>query len=1153
MVLKPAREWIRPAAACVVVGLLGLIVQSSVEAAERSAELRRFEGKIRPLLVTRCGKCHSGPKPKGGLDLSRVDGLMGGGRSGPIVVPGNPTGSLLMQVIRRRGKGRMPPDAPLEESQILELVTWVKNGAVVPGADDKGTRKTGSTITGDDRDWWSFRSLDPGRVPVIPGDRWSRTPIDRYILARLTEEKLAPSPEASRRTWIRRATFDLWGLPPTPEAVKAFEADHAPGAFSRVVDRLLASPRYGERWSRHWLDVVRYADTNGGGFDYVYPNAWRYRDYVVRAFNRDTPYDRFLLEQLAGDLLEPSQDDQREVDRLLATGMLTLAPKGLGTQDKEQMAMDVVDDQIDVLGRSLMGLTLACARCHDHKFDPVLTSDYYALAGIFRSTVSVQDMDKNPSYWPERSLEAPSISRARKRHAEETKQVAAAMSKIVTAGNKRVIDDARKRLPEYLLAAAAIYHTRGDRAAVAHWPFDAATGKTVVATVGPGGRLANVSSQAPGKVPTRVEDGQIGRALRFGRGRVVEADAKALQPLAFAKSGDFSVSTWIRAPQGYTPKTADSVIAATFKSEAMWFIALRPGPYNGVYLRHYSGTSSVDIKPSSDQLPLLVDGKWHHLVVTSDRDADGIMYLDGRVVGRTPIKAVSSIADFGVPVALQLGASTNGFAGDLDDVAIWDRVIDAAEVTRLFQQGTMDGVPLDVAAVERKRSRKKATVPVEELLKRHRLVPSIARRLSRELVAAAGRKTSVLHPLTSELPPDVDQVKARVDLDSPVLVKRLSAKDGPIVPGTDAQAFYLPEVRKQLVALQARSRQLAAVVFPKLNSAMIAFDDKKPVDLRVHVAGDNRRLGDVVPRGFPVVLLDPDQSEEKIAAGTSGRLELARWLTRPEHPLTARVMVNRIWGWHFGEGLVRTPDNFGQLGEEPTHPHLLDHLAGTFVRDGWSLKRLHRRIMLSSVYRQASNSRESAQVVDADNRFLWRMSRRRLEAEPFRDAMLAVSGVMDSQMFGTFQTWKPKVFSVDDANNETANFRTRRRSLYMPVVRTTLHEMMELFDVGDPNSITSRRSNTTVAHQALFLLNNEFVQERARGLADRVRAVSGDQGRQIEQAWWLVLSRPPTPAETSRASAFLAASRKTPGGDSRKAWTSLAAALFSLNEFLFID
>ncbi|MEE3366519.1 MAG: DUF1553 domain-containing protein, partial [Planctomycetota bacterium] len=265
------------------------------------------------------------------------------------------------------------------------------------------------------------------------------------------------------------------------------------------------------------------------------------------------------------------------------------------------------------------------------------------------------------------------------------------------------------------------------------------------------------------------------------------------------------------------------------------------------------------------------------------------------------------------------------------------------------------------------------------------------------------------------------------------------------------------------------------------------------------------------------------------------------------------VLVNRVWGWHFGEGLVRTPDNFGQLGEEPSHPRLLDHLAATFLHDGWSLKRLHRRIMLSSVYRQASTSRESAMVVDADNRFLWRVSRRRLEAEPFRDAMLAVAGGLDSQMFGTFQKWKPKLFSVDDSNSETANFKTRRRSLYMPVVRTTLQEMMELFDVGDPNSINSRRTNTTVAHQALFLLNNEFVQERAQGLADRVLAHSGDEGGQIEQAWWLVLSRPPTSVEKSRAVEFLAGARKTAGGNSRRAWTSLARALFSLNEFLFVD
>jgi len=654
--VKRVCHWSRSTVPSVTFVLLGMVICLPAEAADRATELQRFEAKIRPLLVSRCGKCHSGPKPKAGLDLSRVAGLMSGGRSGPVVVPGNPTGSLLMQAIRRQGKGRMPPDAPLNGVHVLELVTWIKNGAIVPDAGDKGTRENGSTITRDDRDWWSFRSLAPGQVPTVSGDRWSRTPIDRYILARLTQEKLAPSPDADRRTWIRRATFDLWGVPPSPEAVQAFEADHAPGAFARVVDRLLASPRYGERWARHWLDIVRYADTNGGGFDYVYPTAWRYRDYVVRAFNRDTPYDRFLVEQIAGDLLEPSKDDQREVDRLLATGMLTLAPKGLGEQDKELMAMDVVDDQIDVLGRSLMGLTLACARCHDHKFDPVLTSDYYALAGIFRSTVSVRDMNKNPSYWPEQTLEAPSVSRARKRHAEQTKVVAAAMSKITTTGNKRLVDDARTRLAEYLLAAAAIYHTRGDRPAVAHWAFDAPAGTTVPATAGPGGRLANVSGKKPDPVPRRLDDGRIGRALRFATGQVVEIDPSALQSLSFGKDGDFSVSTWIRAPKGYRPGTADSIVAATFKTKAIWFIALRPGNYQGVYLRHYDGKSAVDIMPSTDQLPLLTDGKWHHLAVTSDRDADGIMYIDGQVVGRKAIRTVSSASDFSVPVSLKLGA-----------------------------------------------------------------------------------------------------------------------------------------------------------------------------------------------------------------------------------------------------------------------------------------------------------------------------------------------------------------------------------------------------------------------------------------------------------------------------------------------------------------
>jgi len=1141
---------------CVAWAMLGLLAPAESWATDRAAELQRFERKIRPLLAKRCSKCHSGPKPKAGLNLVDVGLLMDGGRSGPVIVPGNPTGSLLVQAIRRRGKKRMPPDAPLESGDVLELVSWIKNGAVVPvagGAGVAGKREPGGVITDDDRQWWSFRPLDPGVVPVVPGDVWSRSAIDRYILSRLLEEKLTPSGAATRRAWIRRATYDLTGLPPTPEAVRSFEADADPGSFARVVDRLLASPRYGERWARHWLDVVRYADTNGGGFDYVYPTAWRYRDYVVRALNLDLPYDTFLVEQLAGDLLPGTDDERRAVERKLATGMLTLAPKGLGMQDKELMAMDVVDDQIDVLGRSLMGLTLACARCHDHKFDPVLTADYYALAGIFRSTVSLSDLTKNPSYWPEQSLQRPSDRLAGEQHDARTKATATAISKIVSVANRRLVADCRKRLDEYLLVASAMHHTRGDRGAVAHWPFDGPSGKNVAATSGPSGMLANTSGKDGGLVPTRIEDGQVGRALRFGTGRIVEIDAKALKPIVLGRANDFSVGVWLRAPGGYKPGTADSIVAANYKSQAMWFIALRPGSYNGVYLRHYNGAAAVDIKPSSNLLPVLTDGKWHHLAVTSDRDAMGILYVDGKRAGQTSIAAVSTTADYSVPVSMKLGASTNGFAGDLDDVAIWDRVLDPGEVTRLFDLGHRADSPQDVATVERLRPRKQGAPSVAELLKSHRLVPSLARGLSREILAAAGKPGAVLYDLAREIPADVQQVRSQVDLDSPKLASRLDGKQTPLVPGPDAEAFYPADQRKELATLKDRAARLAAVTIARPVKAMVAFDSKKPSDLRVHVAGDNRRLGEVVSRGFPRVLLRKDQPAVKIPPHASGRLELARWLTRADHPLTARVMVNRVWQWHFGEGLVRTPDNFGQLGEEPSHPGLLDHLAETFITDGWSLKRLHTRILLSAVYRQASASRERPMQVDADNRLLWRMSRRRLEAEPFRDAMLAVSGGLDSQMYGTLQSWKPKEFSVDDGNRETANFKTLRRSLYLPVVRTTLHQMMELFDVGDPNSVTSRRANTTVPHQALFLLNNPFVQQRSRGLAERVLAWSDDEAQQVERAWWLVLSRPPSTSEMARARQFLAAARQSTAGGSRQAWTSLAWALFSLNEMLYLD
>jgi hypothetical protein len=1121
------------------------------EAAGRADELAKFEKRIRPLLIARCGKCHSGKAPKAGLDLLDVKRLMAGGRSGPVIVPGNATGSRLVQAVRRTGRGRMPPDKPLLDSQIVDLVTWVRNGAVVSGPLSGDRRRGGDRITEGDREWWSFRPVVAVPVPGSDSpDRWSRSPIDRFVLARLVEEGLRPSEPADRRTLLRRATFDLWGVPPTPEEVEAFLRDRSPEAFARVVDRLLASPRYGERWGRHWLDVVRYADTNGGGFDYVYPNAWRYRDYVIASLNRDLPYNRFLVEQIAGDLLPPADDDETAIARLVATGFLTLAPKGLGMQDKELMAMDVVDDQIDVVGRALMGLTFSCARCHDHKFDPLLMTDYYALAGIFRSTVSLTKFDKNPSGWPERPVEAPSVKRARLEHKRRVSENTTAIDGIVSVHNRQLVQDARRRLVEYLFVAAAVYHAGEGKSAVAHWPFDSISGATVSATAGPVGRLSNTSGKADGPRPLLVDDGKIGKALRFsGQGAIVDVKPGQLDVVSLGKTGDFSVSLWLRAPSGYKPATADSIVSAKYKS-SMWFIALRPGGFNGIYLRHYNGKAAVDIKPSTDQLPRLTDGGWHHVAFTSDRDGSGLVYLDGQPSGRTGIKPVSGTADYSKPESLRIGASTNGFRGDLDDVALWDRVLEPAEIGELFRLGGRKESPVDVAAIQRRRVTSDGRPSIKDLLGKHRVVPSLARRLARELNASAGREESPLFRLTVRRPVSLEEVSKLVDLESPALAKRLDAKTTPLVPGTDAAGFYPDAVRGKLENLQKTARQLSGVRFPKPGMAMVAFDAGTPADIAVHVAGSTKQLGAVVPRGFPRVLGGPGPV---IGSGNSGRLELARWLTRPGHPLTARVMVNRLWQWHFGEGLVRTPDNFGQLGEEPTHPRLLDWLAATFVGDGWSLKRLHRRIMLSSVYRQASTARPDSIVVDGDNRWLWRMNRRRLEAEPFRDAMLSVSGHIDPALYGTFQTWKTGDFSINDTNQEIAKFQTRRRSVYLPVVRTSLHEMMELFDVGDPNSITSRRSATTVAHQALFLMNSPFVQARSRGLAARVIAEVSRESERIERAWMLVLSRLPRPAERTRAVEYLAAARKQNGGDDQLAWASLAWALFSLNEFLYVD
>jgi hypothetical protein len=645
---------------------------------------------------------------------------------------------------------------------------------------------------------WSFLPMAHPALPEVSKPEWVRNEIDRFVLSRLDAQGLTPAPEANRATLIRRATYDLWGLPPTPDEVQAFLADTASDAYERLIERLLASPRYGERWGRHWLDVARYADSNGLDENLAYVNAFRYRDYVVDAWNADKPYDQFVREQLAGDLLPCEGDESLRYEQMTATGFLALGAKMLAEDDPVKMEMDIIDEQVDALGTAFLGLTIGCARCHDHKFDPISTADYYALAGIFKSTRTMDTF-------------------------------------------------------------------------------------TVVA-------------------------------------------------------------------------------------------------------------------------------KWH------------------------------------------------------------ERPLAAAEVVAFAEQHQAD--------VEKKRQQiaaaetAGATTPSEEL----------------------GRLKGELSELEQAAP---------------------------------APLLYA-----------------------------MAVEDGAATDLAIHRRGSHLNLGEVVARGFPSALA----GDSKTTLQGSGRRELAEWITRPGHPLTARVIVNRVWRWHFGAGLVRSTDNFGQLGERPSHPELLDWLARRFVEHGWSLKSLHRLIMTSATYRMSSVYDDRAAAVDPDNRWLWRMNRQRLEAEAIRDAILFVAGNLDESRGGTLLPSKPREYVTGTASRNATTYDTPRRSLYLPVIRSALNEMFQAFDFAEPSVAKGDRESTTMAPQALFMLNGDLVQEQTRGLASKLLVEHPDDSRaRVTELYQRALARDPTEAEIDRALRFVGeyaahSEASSPAGDpTLAAWQALCRVIFASSEFIYVN
>jgi len=773
-----------------------------------------FERKVRPVLVEFCYECHSAgaKKIKGGLMLDSRAGVIKGGDTGAAITPGDPEASLLIRAIRHADPDLVMPKKKLSSLAISDLEAWVRMGAPDPRAEDTvASAQAKSAIDWNKaRQWWSFRPLTAPSVPAVKQKRWPANDVDRFILARLEEKKLKPADDADKRVLIRRATFDLVGLPPAPEEVEAFLADKSDKAFAKVVDRLLASPHYGERWGRYWLDVVRYADSAGDNSDFPIPQMFRYRDWVISAFNRDLPYDEFVREQIAGDLL-PGASDEQTLERLIATGYIANARR-FGSRVDDYPQHLTIEDTIDNLGRTFLGLTINCARCHDHKFDPITATDYYAIYGIFHST-------RYP--WPGIELE---------QHQRDL-----------------------------------------------------------------------VPLVSPAKLPE------------------AEAAKKA-------------------------------------------------------------------------------------------RDAE--------------LKQLEKVVQ---------------------------RLKDSVKET-----------PAD----EKKN--------VEEKIKE----------------AEKSLKEFKSKPLPFEL-------------------------------------------------------------------AYAVAESKRIENVTVQLKGDPAKPGPVVPRRFLTVL---HGAEIPASDKSSGRRQLAEWIVARDNPLTARVMANRIWLHHFSKGLVPTPNDFGKQGKPPTHPGLLDWLASKFIESGWSVKAMHRVIMLSHTYQLTSTRSDDGLAHDVSNELISSFPRQRLDAESIRDTLLALGGNLDTTPAGPHPFPPQTEWKFTQHNPFKAVYDSKRRSVYLMTQRIQRHPYLAIFDGADPATSTPVRTTSTTPLQALYLLNDAFVHEQSKQFAARVLKDATDDGARLKRAYQLALARPAEPSEIEGGKKFLASVREKLHADGRPAdqleaesWRALVRVMFRLNEFVYVD
>ena len=1067
-----------------------------------------FESKVRPVLVNNCYSCHAGKNIRADISLDSPAGLLKGNAHGPVLVPGDPDKSVLIHVLNYDGKVKMPPSGKLRAEEIAALTAWVKMGAPWPETGKREEGKGNSGVTGGkpekivsaaDKSVWPFKPFAKPALPPVKNSAWCQSPIDRFILAGLEAKGLKPAPPASKKDLLRRAYFDLIGLPPTPAEVDAFTADKSPDAFARVVDRLLASPQYGERWGRHWLDVARYADSNGLDENTAFGNAFRYRDYIINAFNKDKPYDQLVREQLAGDLLPASTDEERN-EHLTATGFLSLGPKVLAEPDKPKMVMDIVDEQIEVTSKAFLGLTVACARCHDHKFDPIPTKDYYALAGIFKSTRTMETLNTVA-----RCYERPLVTDAAKAQAEEqqrkVKQLEEDLKRETAKANQELVVEQRTNLAKYLLAGWEVAQQPG---------------------------VQSLAELPPHAGDTRL----FVEAEKFDRGNA---------------NRDFD---------GYGKGIGiiHTVVVPTF---AEWDINVRQTGNYQIEMR-YAAMQSRPVK-------LLLNGKVanDHAAgsVTGSWNPDGQKWEVQGTYSLTAGKNTIRIENNGdIPhidklmlVSVEVGSDRSKPIRSVEQIAQTEHLNPAfvrlwSSRLRVAQNDPIMGAFLRYAQISADRFAQNAPMIAAQLADAH-ADPAIVQ-------AFAGFAPTNLEQVAAKYQELFTNAQNGKEGSLVALNTSLTTKNGLLTLPANPYPFHSTSVAKTLKdkqqAVETAKAKMADVPLA------LAVEEGKIENVRVHLRGNTQTLGDEVPRHFLSVVSDGDK--QIVDNKHSGRLELAQWITRPDNPLTGRVEVNRIWQEHFGQGIVRTPENFGLLSEKPTHPELLDWLAATFVEKSWSIKQMHRIIMLSSAYQMSTQADAKAALADPDNKMLSHFTRRRLEAEPFRDSLLFVAGKLDLKQGGSLLTTRNNDYVTNDQSGNAAQYNAPRRSIYLPIIRNALFDMFQAFDMGDPSMVNARRSTTIVSPQALYVMNSPFVQEQALAFAQDTMKAGKTDGEKINYAYRKAYSRPATPAEIANASSFLtrygqALAASVPDANKRqeKTWQSLCQVLLAANEFIYVN